>query len=712
MEKFLAGLNDKQQEAVTSEDKRVLVLAGAGSGKTQTLIQKILYLIKIKRVKPSEILAITFTKNAANEMIDRLILSVDRDGSYSSVLADRTLNQEEKSEFRRKKVKQYPWIDNLTIRTFHSLCYTILRSFGANEFDNQFRIIDDDYHGDDAEVLKYSAPVSIYELLHNSMITACNDKEYMLSFKRYLLDYFVDKIHIETRAAARVSNDGKFYTSLNGTKVRSKSEQYICDWLYRHNLKFVYEPNVQFHDIAFFPDFFIPAANLYLEHVSKLSKGMPLKEEQFNLGGKVLIKTYESMTSDTAIFNMALDRIFKKLLPPHYDTSLVLNYEEEFRGKNQEIRNFLRQVLRVMDMIKVEGLNINQVYEKSKKDQHERVRDFYKLAIPLIGIHEKNCIDKSYLDFNDLNIRAINLLRKNKEIQQKYYQHYKYMLVDEFQDVNKLQVKFIRTLLNPDAQLFCVGDDWQSIYGFRGSDVRYIVQFSNFFKNSKVISLDTNYRSTQFIVDASTEVIRNNKFIVDKNIRAHKSSRKKIEVYTGLDQEDCIEYCVKEVKELIALGILQEDIMFLYRRSKMFDPYRQAFQRHKIKINGKTIHASKGLQSKIVFIIGLTQGNGGFPDIWMEDRIYQLIRPVKYDLLLEEERRLFYVALTRAEDQVYLVSILGNESIFIDEIPEQYKVLYSRPIKELKVNQLLCINCGKRMDDHFKYCPFCGAYQN
>jgi DNA helicase-4 len=82
----LASLNKQQKAAVTAEDKRVLVIAGAGSGKTQTLLQKILYLINEKGAKPSEILAITFTKNAANEMIDRLILSVDFDGEYKDVL--------------------------------------------------------------------------------------------------------------------------------------------------------------------------------------------------------------------------------------------------------------------------------------------------------------------------------------------------------------------------------------------------------------------------------------------------------------------------------------------------------------------------------------------------------------------------------------------------------------------------------------------------
>jgi DNA helicase-4 len=124
-----------------------------------------------------------------------------------------------------------------------------------------------------------------------------------------------------------------------------------------------------------------------------------------------------------------------------------------------------------------------------------------------------------------------------------------------------------------------------------------------------------------------------------------------------------------------------DQILFLYRRSKMFEPYRERFKKEKIYINAKTIHAAKGLESKAVFIIGLTQGNGGFPDVWLDDRIYQIIRPVKYDILLEEERRLFYVALTRAADTLYLITEKGNESMFIDEIPPLYKVLYSKSMQ-------------------------------
>ena len=104
----LSALNDKQREAVISENKRLLVLAGAGSGKTKTLLQKLIYLIEEKGVSPSKILAITFTKNATNEMLDRLIISADSTGEYEKQLFDKRKTKIEKDKERFLQQKKYP----------------------------------------------------------------------------------------------------------------------------------------------------------------------------------------------------------------------------------------------------------------------------------------------------------------------------------------------------------------------------------------------------------------------------------------------------------------------------------------------------------------------------------------------------------------------------------------------------------------------------
>jgi len=701
-------LNNKQKEAVMSDEKRLLVLAGAGSGKTKTLLQKIIYLIEEKGVSPSSILAITFTKNATNEMIDRLIISADNSGNYEKLLLDKQLKKEEKDKERFFQQKKYKWIDGLTIRTFHSFCYSVLRTYGVNEFDNKFRIIGEEKRDEEDELYKHVAPETVFEVFHKLLIEQCEDTEYLLQLKRYILDYIIDKIHIKNNNPKYFHSDGKYFTSLDGTKVRSKSEQYIADWFYRHSIKYEYEPLLNVKDFSFHPDFYIPDANLYIEHVSDKSYATRNKEEQFDKGNLLLVKTYDSMTKDSALFNHTLDKIVKNRLPSNYHKTVSVNFKEEFNGYHEDVKDFVQQVMRITDMIKVENIDIEKVIENARQDQHERVRNFYELAMPIVKKYIHYCIDKSYLDFNDLISRSISLFQNQEDILHIFKNKYQYILVDEFQDVNNLQVELIKLLLTEKTQLFCVGDDWQSIYGFRGSNVSYIIEFENHFTNAKTIKLNLNYRSVHNIVNASNEVIKHNKFKIDKEIHAFKKSEHKIVVYAGNTEEENIKFCLDKVRELLDDGISGEDILFLYRRSKMFHPYFTKFKNESLRVQYKTIHAAKGLEANVVFIVGLTEGNGGFPDIWLEDRIFQVIKKANHDLLMEEERRLFYVAITRAKDKLFLITEKGNESSFLKEIPETFTVRTTTAAKSVMEELITCENCYSQMEKLWIVCPYCG----
>ena len=704
----LSALNDKQREAVISENKRLLVLAGAGSGKTKTLLQKLIYLIEEKGVSPSKILAITFTKNATNEMLDRLIISADSTGEYEKQLFDKRKTKIEKDKERFLQQKKYKWIDGLTVKTFHSFCYSVLRNDGVNEFDNKFRIIGDEKKDEEDELSKHVAPETVFEVFHKILIENCENTEYLLKLKRYILDYIVDKIHLKKDDNNFFSKDGKHFTALDGTKVRSKSEQFIADWFYRHSIKYEYEPELNVKDFSFHPDFFVPEANLYLEHISDLSYPTKAKEEQFQKGKLLLVKTFDSMTKDSALFNHTLNKVIKNRLPSDYQKSTCLNYREEFNHYHSDVKDFIQQVIRVTDMIKVENISIDTVLQNALKDQHERIRNFYELAIPIVKGFIDYCTNKSYLDFNDLISKSTSLFLHHDDVIHKYRNKFEYILVDEFQDVNNLQVELIKLLLTNKTQLFCVGDDWQSIYGFRGSNVNYIVEFEKHFDNAEIIKLNLNYRSTQNIVGASNEVIKHNKFKVDKDVQASKMSEHKIVVFSGNNLEENIQFCSEKVNELLKDGINNDEILFLYRRNKMFSPYFNFFKGEGTRVQGKTIHASKGLEAKVVFIIGLTEGNGGFPDIWLEDRIFQIIKKANHDVLMEEERRLFYVAITRAKDKLFLITEKGNESSFLKEIPDVFTVRTVNQMKSVVEKIETCNKCFSQLEKLWVVCPYCG----
>jgi ATP-dependent exoDNAse (exonuclease V) beta subunit len=144
----------------------------------------------------------------------------------------------------------------------------------------------------------------------------------------------------------------------------------------------------------------------------------------------------------------------------------------------------------------------------------------------------------------------------------------------------------------------------------------------------------------------------------------------------------------------------------------MYSPYFFRFKNEGVRVQSKTIHAAKGLEAKVVFIIGLTEGNGGFPDIWLEDRIFQVIKKANHDLLMEEERRLFYVAITRAKDKLFLITEKGNESSFLKEIPETFTVKTSIPIKSVVDKIITCDKCYSQLEKLWVVCPYCGERVN
>jgi DNA helicase-4 len=376
--------NEKQKEAIIAEEKRLLVLAGAGSGKTKVLIQKILYLLSKKSTKPSEILAITFTKNTANEMIDRLIIAGDNSGAYKEFIENKLNTQDQKEKERWKQKQSQTWIGNLTVSTFHSLCYRLLKAGGGISFDNQFRLLVDDTSEMPGEANNRIAPEKSRDIYHKILMEKCKDVHYLLKLKRYILDFYVDKTSIDKNIQSRTYPDQLQYTTLKVEKVRSKSERDIADWVFRHNIKYAYEPSVNLKDFNFKPDFYIPQADLSLEHISKKSYPSENKDQQFVIAGRNHVKTYESMTKDTALFNLHMENIFKAKITDSISQFASLKYEEEFQSYQDKVKDFLKMVSRVQSMIKSAALDPTNILAKSSIHQHERVRVFYELTFSII----------------------------------------------------------------------------------------------------------------------------------------------------------------------------------------------------------------------------------------------------------------------------------------------------------------------------------------
>lgn len=248
--------------------------------------------------------------------------------------------------------------------------------------------------------------------------------------------------------------------------------------------------------------------------------------------------------------------------------------------------------------------------------------------------------DRGLLDFGDMMDYAIKMLEGNKSIRDRVQRKYKYIFVDEFQDTSEDNFQLLKLLINDnDPSLFMVGDDWQSIYGFRGSKIDYIIKARRYFPGLEIYKLKVNYRSRKEIVKLSNAYIRNNKYKTRKKLKSHKGRGGAVKDYivNGRDQE------IRLIRDIIQNGAGDfKDIAVLYRNNWQGDIISKGLQdidasvKEKLKL--MTIHSSKGLEFDRVIIAGISD---------------EIIPDQSNDI--EEERRLLYVALTRAKERLYII---------------------------------------------------------
>ena len=230
--------------------------------------------------------------------------------------------------------------------------------------------------------------------------------------------------------------------------------------------------------------------------------------------------------------------------------------------------------------------------------------------------------------------------------------YYKYIIIDEFQDISLERFKLIRLIKEScSSKMFCVGDDYQSIYKFSGSRLDMIINFKKYFGYTKVIKLTNTYRNSIELIKASTKFINKNPYQIKKKINSNKSISKPIKII----------YYVKnmDIKLNKLINMIPGEILILSRNNRdiKIDDKRISF---------KTVHKSKGLESENVILINLNNSCYGFPNRINNELQKKILPKSKY--LYEEERRLFYVALTRTKNNIYLLVDKQNPSIFVEEL--------------------------------------------
>ncbi len=196
--------------------------------------------------------------------------------------------------------------------------------------------------------------------------------------------------------------------------------------------------------------------------------------------------------------------------------------------------------------------------------------------------YEELMLKNNGMDFDNIILNVIKLMKENEDVKEFYRNHFKYVLVDEYQDTNKAQYEMISLFTKGKGKLFVVGDNDQSIYGWRGADIRNISEFEADFKGAKVIKLEQNYRSTKNILDVANAVIKHNLYRKDKNLWSANGKGEKIKYYSAFDEYNEADFIVSRVNSLIDDGYTTKEMAILYRTNAQSRVFEERFRAHDI----------------------------------------------------------------------------------------------------------------------------------
>ena len=349
--------------------------------------------------------------------------------------------------------------------------------------------------------------------------------------------------------------------------------------------------------------------------------------------------------------------------------------------KKVEIDKFIKVVSTFIKLYKCNGYEISyfqEILNKLNKKVLKRIDCYYILIIFNIYIkYSKYLIDNNEFDFDDLILEATKVVKKSK-----YIKKFKYIIIDEYQDSSYIRFNLIKEIVTSNnSYLMAVGDDFQSIYKFSGSDINLFINFLKYFPKGKILKIQTTYRNSQELVNVAGSFIMQNKKQIRKEMRANNHINKPIKiVYYDNEAKDFYKLCLYLKRNnkcnILVLGRNNNDIKkYIGDKLLLTEDNRIILKRDKAKmtINYMTIHRSKGLECDDIVIINLKDEALGFPSKIEQDKILEYIRKDTKKDFLEEERRLFYVALTRSKKNVYLFTPKKKGSIFVKELDKNYK---------------------------------------
>ena len=341
---------------------------------------------------------------------------------------------------------------------------------------------------------------------------------------------------------------------------------------------------------------------------------------------------------------------------------------------DKKIDKLIPLVIKFIRLMKTNGYNIYSFNSFYKSKFKTKKFYFLKIVLMLYQKYHDELKSMGELDFDDLIIEAKNIVDKYG-IKHKY----KYIIIDEFQDSSMIRFGLIRSILDKtDASLFVVGDDFQSIYKFAGCDLRIMLDFNKYFPDASIYKITNTYRNSQELINIAGSFVMKNKNQIHKELKSSKRLVNPIKIIRYKDYKKDFKKLIESISvknSILVLGRNNKDIYKLLDKDYNIDSgFNIVYIPKNIKMKYMTIHKSKGLEADVVIIINLEDNIMGFPSKLEDDKVLSLVSSKADTYPYSEERRLFYVGLTRTKWYVYLYTSRYNESVFVSEIRRLQKV--------------------------------------
>lgn len=667
MEKFdgffsnLGGLSlsQEQREACIRLEDNNLLVASAGSGKSATMVGKVAYVLEKELYQPKEILVLAFNKSAVDELKERIArqLNIDEAALECRVTTFHALGRGIIEETEGRPPQLANWVEHPAGEA--RMIDKIIREL--MEEKEEFRRLWIDL----LSILpKADIPAEVF------------DSE--TDYNRYIAD--------------RDHKSGSTISTLAEVYVKSLQEQRIANWLWVHSVDFEYEKQISFMEEGgtqrfVQPDFHYPLTDTYHEHFAINADGSS-PFENYEVHTKSKRAGYKREELD--FFETTSAQSLDGELLPHLEAELVKrdiplvekSVDEILKAIQPVVISHYQKLIGVcIKHIRASQLTLEMLLERAKSlHDKPRAQHFARAVWLITEAYSRKLDEAKRIDFDSMIGDAVRLVETGR-----FQSPYSLILVDEFQDISDPRANLIKALKHqkPFTKVFAVGDDWQSIYRFAGSDITIFTQFETNFGACWQGRLEQTYRCNQLLADAAARFVQRNPEQLKKTVRSTRvaipRSIRIIPVSVKWPKPSFPKPCFQLLHRLNAFleGIAGQwrreqgqklKVLVLWRYN-LLDPFHgQLPVFPNIEVAGMSFHKSKGLEADYTILLDVSEGNYGVPSRIEDDELLNLVIPRPETFAYAEERRLFYVALTRASRGTFILCNRRKPSRYIREL--------------------------------------------